>query len=113
MPNGNRAIVDPAKLLDYVLSEVHDDGKHKARVFARALGFTRRDAGELKRQLLVAADVGDAVRVDENRYGAKYLIDCRMKGPAGCAQVRSVWIVDPRDDIPRLVSCYVRKRTAP
>jgi hypothetical protein len=32
------AIIDPAKLLDYVLNPEPARGKHQARVFARVLG---------------------------------------------------------------------------
>lgn len=31
-------MVDIAKLRDYCLNPLHDEGKHKARVFASALG---------------------------------------------------------------------------
>jgi len=44
LPNGDRAIVDIAKLTDYCLNPQHEDGKHKARVFASALGLGREDA---------------------------------------------------------------------
>jgi hypothetical protein len=37
LPNGHRAFVDVAKLRDYYLNPSHEDGKHKARVFASAL----------------------------------------------------------------------------
>ena len=35
-----------AKLRDYSLDPVHSKGKHKARVFASALGLTRNDADD-------------------------------------------------------------------
>jgi hypothetical protein len=38
LPNAGQAIVDIAKLRDYSLSPTHEEGKHKARVFAAALG---------------------------------------------------------------------------
>lgn len=38
LPNPERAIVDIAKLKDYCLDTEHEDGKHKARVFAAVLG---------------------------------------------------------------------------
>ena len=44
LPNGDRAVVDIAKLTDYCLNPQHEDGKHKARVFASALGLGREDA---------------------------------------------------------------------
>jgi len=43
LPNGERAFVDMAKLRDYSLDPAHKEGRHKARVFAAALGLTRND----------------------------------------------------------------------
>ena len=51
LPNGDRAIVDIAKLRDYCLNPEHPRGKHKARVFAAALGFTVDDAEKLRAAL--------------------------------------------------------------
>ena len=42
-PNAERAVVDIRKLRDYCLDLTHDEGKHKARLFAAALGMTRDD----------------------------------------------------------------------
>ena len=55
LPNGNRAVVDIKKLRDYCLNPHHEDGKHKARVFAAALGLGRVDAKWLRERLLEAA----------------------------------------------------------
>jgi hypothetical protein len=41
-----------AKLEGYALNEEHPSGKHKARVFAAALGLTAADALLLKEKLL-------------------------------------------------------------
>ena len=43
VPNAERAAVDIRKLHDYCLNPLHDDGKHKARLFA-AVGVTANDA---------------------------------------------------------------------
>ena len=48
LPNAARAIVEIEKLRDYCLSESHPRGKHKARVFATALGLTVTDVFELR-----------------------------------------------------------------
>ena len=47
LPNGDRAIVDIAKLRDYCLNAGHPRGRHKARVFVAALGLTVADADGL------------------------------------------------------------------
>jgi hypothetical protein len=50
LPNAERVFVDIAKLRDYSLDPVHPEGKHKARVFAAALGLSRNEAGWLCNQ---------------------------------------------------------------
>jgi hypothetical protein len=40
LPHAERAEVDIRKLSDYCLSPDHWEGKHKARLFAAALGIT-------------------------------------------------------------------------
>lgn len=44
LPHADRAVVDVVKLRDYSLSAKHEEGKHKARVFADALGLKSDDA---------------------------------------------------------------------
>ena len=39
LPNPSRAFVDASKLRDYCLNAQHPRGRHKARVFASALGL--------------------------------------------------------------------------
>ncbi|KHE91343.1 MAG: hypothetical protein K8F52_10460 [Candidatus Scalindua rubra] len=41
IPNAEYAVVDIRKLCDYCLSSIHDEGKHKARLFKSTLGITR------------------------------------------------------------------------
>ncbi len=107
LPNGENALVDIAKLRDYCLSEDHLRGRHKARVFAAALGLTAQYADQLQAALLRAAATNDATASEADEYGQRYLVDFRMKGPTGEADVRSCWIVRTGEDVPRLTSCYV------
>jgi hypothetical protein len=107
LPGGERAVVDIAKLHDYCLNEQHPRGRHKARVFASALGLTAADADVLRQALLEAAREGDASEGDRDDYGQRYVVDFEMTGPAGRAAVRSSWIILHGEDFPRMTSCYV------
>ena len=51
LPNAERAFIDIAKLRDYSLSPQHKEGRHKARVFASALGLGVSDAEWLGERL--------------------------------------------------------------
>ena len=106
LPNADRAVVEPLKVRDYLLSPVHSVGRFKATFFA-ALGYTqegwRRLEADLRDQHLTQeAQLGPA-----SRYGQKYEIRARLTGPVGrSTQVISVWIVRAGDDVPRFVTAF-------
>jgi hypothetical protein len=108
LPNPERAIVDIAKLKDYCLDTEHEDGKHKARVFAAVLGVRLRDADWLQGRLREAA-FGAATQTFTNEFGILYMVDFRMSTSHGEATVRSHWIVRIGEDFPRLTTCFVLK----
>jgi hypothetical protein len=108
LPNGDRAIVDIFKLSAYCLNADHEDGKHKARVFASSLGLRRVDAEWLRDRLLEAAVHQPAELVSEIPYGRLYVVDSSLHTAAGGATVRSGWIVRAGEDFPQLTTCYVK-----
>lgn len=108
LPNGDRAVVDIAKLHGYCLSKSHPYGRHKARVFEAALGLTSLDAEDLRGYLLQAARLFDhAEPGEQDTYGSRFVLDFRMTWKGRSATVRSVWIILTAEDFPRLTSCYV------
>ena len=108
LPNGRRATVDATKLRDYVLSSDHPRGRHKARVFASALGLTAVHMDVLREGLLAAAAEGDAVASGSDRFGSRYRVDFVLRGPRGEAVVSSLWIVRVGEDAPRFITCWVQ-----
>ena len=107
LPNAERAVVDTAKLRDYILNPYHPRGRHKARIFASKLGFGSGDTETVRAMLLRAALDYDAVVGEQDLYGRRYVVEFTMGGPAGLATVRSLWIVRRGENFPRLTSCYV------
>ena len=107
LPNAEDAVVEMRKLRDYCLSPEHPRGKHKARVFASALGLTAEDSEKLRRALLSAAVSKEAVAAEKDEYGQRYMLDFEMSTEAGSATVRSGWIVRSGEGFPRLISCWV------
>jgi hypothetical protein len=106
LPGGERAVVDAAKVRDYLLSLEHPVGRTKARFFA-ALGFTRAEWPALRRALLELAASGEATPTESTRFGQKYVVRGTLRGPAGrAAGVLSAWIVLAGEDFPRLVTAY-------
>src|SRR5262245_21729660 len=110
LPNGGRAIVDPRKLRDYCLNPNNASGRHKAQIFAAALGITTAETLQLRAKLLEIARTGDAQRGELDLYGQRYTIDFEMETVVGKATVRSGWIILPGQPAPRLTTCYVMKR---
>ena len=110
LPKGERAIVDLRKLRDYCLDPDSPRGRHKARVFAAALGLTAEDAPKMQAKLREIARTGEATLGEVDLYGQRYTIDFEMVTEVGRATIRSCWIVLRRKAAPRLTTCYVKKR---
>ncbi len=106
LPGGDQAVVEDGKLIDYCLSTTHPRGRHKARLFAAALGITQAQAPVLKAALLATARDGLAVPTGHNGFGQIYEITFDCSGPARTAPLLSVWIVLDAEPQPRLVTCY-------
>lgn len=102
--NPERAVIDKAKVCDYLLSSEHPVGRAKARFFT-SLGFTRAAWRDLQRALLVQVTSGKAVPAPGTVYGHNYTVRGMLHGPAGrSASIVSVWIVLRGQDIPRFVT---------
>lgn len=107
LPNAERAVVDIAKLRDYSLNPAHEKGKHKARVFRAALGFTEADAERLRQLVIDAALNSDAAPGAPTPYGKRFTVDFQVPGISGSVTIRSAWIIRNDEDFPRLTSCYI------
>lgn len=105
--NANQAFIDDRKLMDYCLSESHPIGKHKAKVFKSALGFSVEHFQQLKEAILQAILKNEANFTESNQYGELYVVDIEVENPPQKALVRTSWIVRFDEDFPRLTSCYV------
>jgi hypothetical protein len=103
IPHAERAVVDIRKLRDYCLNPMHDEGQHKARLFATALGMTAED---LRALLLQAVKTSDAQVGRQDAYGQRYTVDFLLAWRDKQAIVRSGWIIEHDSAIPRLTTCY-------
>ncbi|MFN2375292.1 MAG: DUF6883 domain-containing protein [Candidatus Binatia bacterium] len=110
VPNPHFALVDRAKIEDYLLSPTHRRGRTKRRFFV-SLGYTRaawpRLAEDLKDHLLRHP----VLRADLTVFGTKYIVRGSLHGPSGSAAIIvSVWIILPAEDFPRFVTAYPGER---
>jgi hypothetical protein len=107
LPNGARADLS-VKLEEYVLNPLHRDGRHKARVFASALGITLANRHILRQAILVAAsDSDEAEARGDNGHGQVFVIRFVLSTEQGSATVLTAWIILHGEDIPRLTTCYI------
>lgn len=90
LPNAEPAFVDIEKLREYCLSQTHPRGRHKARVFADALGMAAGDAEELRRLILAAALVSDATLAEKDDYGQRYVVDFSINRTGRQAWIEAV-----------------------
>jgi hypothetical protein len=107
LPNGERALIDPRKLIAYSLDPEHDEGRHKAHLFESLLGINLLNSDLLLDAIQDAALSSDASVGKLDQYGQRYVIDFPIAGPGGSSTIRSVWIIRRDEDFPRLVTCYI------
>ncbi len=107
LPNAEQAFVNIEKLTRYCLDSDHPRGKHKARVFAAALGMTADDGPTLRGMLLEAAKTQPAVEGQIDAYGCRYMVELAVETSDRQVVIRSFWIVRSGEHFARLTSCYV------
>ncbi len=98
-----------AKITLYLLSEVHEDGKHKAAFFLR-FGFFVAQWEVLRDALLAHTAQHEVASVLDTSRGKHYTIEGEVQTPSGRKPlVRSVWALEHNSDIPRFITAYPLK----
>lgn len=106
LPQGERALVERKKIQAYLLNREHPDNGGKADFFSR-LGFSAQDWITFAAALRLLAIKCDVTSIVESKHGTKYIVDGELENPRGRReQVRTLWIVDAVEPIPRLVTAY-------
>lgn len=107
LPNAELAVVDIRKLRDYCLNPLHEEGKHKARLFMAALGMTIADAEALQSILLQAVYTTEVKVGRGDTYGQRYIMDFFLTWRGKQERIRSGWIIEYGSPVPRLTTCYL------
>jgi hypothetical protein len=111
LPGADRAVIDPSKLQDYLLSTSHPVGRFKARFFS-GLGYTSEDWQRLESDLRNLVSSEDAVPGQESPYGQKYEVRGPLTGPSGAtSEIVTVWIVLAGGDAPRFITAFPGARS--
>lgn len=106
LPGSDRAVIEPAKIRDYLLSSAHPVGRFKATFF-RSLGYMPADFERLEADLRELAESAEAVAGKESKYGRKYEVRGIINRSLGKqAHVVTVWIIKAGEDFPRFVTAF-------
>ena len=111
LPHAHLAVVERRKVVEYLLNAAHPENGGKAEFF-ESLGFSIDDPERLVGALLVAADTGNVVRSSQSAHGEKYVVEGTISSQTETRhsrRVRTVWIINPGSEAPRLVTAYPAK----
>jgi hypothetical protein len=110
LPNRERATVPKEKVIDYLLSMSHRDGRPKAVFFGR-FGFTADSWKALADALIRHASEHEVARTEDSPFGTRYVVEGIMAMADGRdALVRSIWFIEAGLDTPRFVTAYPLRR---
>lgn len=106
-----KLFIDQRKLTEYALNAASTEGRHKAIVFERILGFTLENYQALVYQLESKCLNAEITIRDENKYGRRYQVDVLIDGANGAqVTVRTGWIVAAASTAAQLTTLYVLRR---
>lgn len=109
IPNADRAIVDEAKVRNYLLNPAHPDGGSKA-IWFQSIGYCDDDWQDLRDDLLMIAKTCTAFDIENTRFGIKYKARGIIGRSKRTAVVLTVWI-DEGDGHLRLITAYPALKT--
>lgn len=102
----DEAHVNERKVVEYLLASAQPIGGAKATFFM-SLGYRRDAWTRLRDDLMHIAENGAVVDTGVTTYGRKMVVDGSVETPCGrIVQLRTVWISDGPDAVPRLVTAY-------
>ena len=106
LPCAGDARVDRTKILEYLLSVTHEDGRGKA-LFLKEFGFASRNWKVLAECLREHGQNNDVSEVIASEFGKRYVVEGPLKTPDGRnPTLRTVWIIENHNTIPRLITAY-------
>jgi hypothetical protein len=112
LPNYEHVVITREKVVDYLLSDAHRDGRHKAAFFKR-FGFVVREWEKAALALREHAAEHDVTRVEPSPYGQRYVIEGIVRSPDGRDPfIRTIWFIETGDETPRFVTAYPVRRNA-
>jgi hypothetical protein len=103
-PDFTDAEVDPGKIAGYAMNPDHPVGRNKYRAIHSATGLDAGDAARVEEQIREGVRSGTPILGKADEYGQRWAVDVPLTGPNGSIVVRSAWIVDTGQTVPRLTT---------
>ena len=107
LPNARQARIPTDKLVRYALDPSHERGKHKARVFASALGIAAADWRYLHDAILAALPEAAVRSTRITPFGVTYEVVAMVDGLNGATKPVVTTLIIEGDGPPRLTSTWV------
>lgn len=105
LPDAGNALVEEAKVREYLLNAAHPGNLGKAALF-QAFGFRSARWEEMRDALQKHPSANEVVRTTRSPHGAKYEVGCSLETPDGrnpC--LTTIWIIEAERP-PCLVIAY-------
>ena len=74
------------------------------------MGFSAADAEKLRAIIVNVISKEEATAGAADEHGERFVVDFATQGLRGMVTIRTAWIVDRGETVPRLVSCYVKRK---
>lgn len=106
LPHLDQVSVPQSKIVDYLLSPTHPEGRSKALFFAR-FGFTLEACDFLADALRRHAAEHEVAKEETSPFGTRYVVEGILRTPSGrTPRIRAVWFIDGGANVPRFVTAY-------
>ena len=106
LPQAEIAEVPRAKIVEYLLSLTHRDGRGKA-IFFLGYGFSPDRWEVLAEALRQHALKNDITKVEMTPFGQRFVVEGSLLAADGrTPNVRTVWFLDEGETRPRFVTAY-------
>ena len=106
LPHREYAKIEESKIVDYLLSSTHEDGRHKAAFFVQ-FGFTVAQWPRLAEALIQHIHENEIASVTETSRGEHFTVEGELETPSGRRPlVRTVWMIEFGSKAPRLITTY-------
>lgn len=107
MPRFRNAYIARSKIMDYLLSPKNTNGK---AAYFKSLGYTTKNAGKLKRDILDGLKKSKALVYEKNRRGDVSMSVIMTLGLTRREEVVTAWVIEAGGKDPHLVTAYPRER---